>query len=612
MRQFLFICLLIFPCFVVQAQQPGAPEILQRVAGVYAGCRSYSDEGNVGIKAGGFGGSQTHFRTAFVSPERFRFELTIGGNFPAWVVWKDGDEVRTSGALGVPEYKRSDLDTVLLRMAIFSSGASLTMPELLLPQSLRTSDLFSLITDPTLTGEEKIDGHPAYRIEGRLWDQPIKIWIDRTQYLILKVYRKTSFGGIREQETTVQYKPKLNADIPPEMLVAPPATIVDTYRVFPAAPTAPAGSPPKLKSFGASLAPGLKDRLKAAASRSDDDDVVRVDTDLVMSFVLVVDKQGKIVNGLAKDDFVVTEDDKVQEIASLSLGNSKDVPRSIVLIIDYSGSQLPYIRTSVESAKMLVDKLNPRDRMAIVTDDVKLLVDFTSDKALLKSQLETLKTSALGGTIGASNQYDAILAALNELFSSEDIRPIVIFQTDGDQLEALKGSIPQTPFWLPRKFSLQDILTVAEKKKATIYPVISGVRFAGIPDPELPERARIDWQNRLDANAEYLRAHSQALPKEGPPQKDALVRYTAQWQQRQNALVSMAKATGTWPEFLEKPSQADEIYTRILTDIDRRYIIGYYPTNRTRDGKRRRVNVEVRGHPEYLVWGQKSYFAHEN
>jgi len=609
MRRLLLACLFIFPVLTVEAQQPTAPAILQKVAGVYAGCRSYSDEGS--ISSNGHLARQTRFRTAFVSPERFRFEVSVGGDFPAWIVWKNGEDIRTMGIFGLPDNKRDDLDATLLRLATFSTGASLTIPGLLMPKSLRTSDLLSLITSPTIAGEEKVDGQPAYRIEGVLWDQPIKIWIDRSRYLILKVYRKVSFGN-NQSETTVQYKPKLNAEVPPELLVAPAAEALETVRRSPT-PLVPVsvGSPPKLKSFGASLRAGVVGNLKAAGGASDDDDVVRVETDLVVSSVLVVDQQGKIVNGLTRDDFIVKEDDKPQEVASLSLGDSKEVPRSIVLVIDYSGSQLPYIRTSIESAKMLVDKLNPKDRMAIVTDDVKLLVDFTSDKALLKSQLETLKTNALGGTVGASNQYDAVMAALNELFGSEDIRPIVIFQTDGDQLEALKGTPPQAPFWLPRKFSLQDILTVAEKKRATIYPVISGMRYVGVPDAELPQRARLDWQNRLDANVEYLRAHNLPLPKNSSLPKDDLTRYTEQWQQRQSALVGIAKATGTWPEFLEKPSQADEIYTRILSDMDRRYIIGYYPTNRERDGKRRKVNVEVRDHPEYQVWGQKSYFARE-
>jgi hypothetical protein len=48
-----------------------------------------------------------------------------------------------------------------------------------------------------------------------------------------------------------------------------------------------------------------------------------------------------------------------------------------------------------------------------------------------------------------------------------------------------------------------------------------------------------------------------------------------------------------------------------LSDINRRNVIGYYSTNKEHDGKRRKVNVEVRGHPEYTVMGRKSYLAPE-
>jgi hypothetical protein len=287
-----------------------------------------------------------------------------------------------------------------------------------------------------------------------------------------------------------------------------------------------------------------------------------------------------------------------------------------VLIIDYSGSQLPYIRTSIESARMLVDKLNPKDRMAIVTDDVKLIADFTSDKEYLKAQLEKLKVSALAGYIGASDQFDAMMATLNELFDAEDIRPIVIFQTDGDELENLKGNFPTTPFWLPRRFSFEDMLLAAERTKVTIYPVISGMRYLGVPETELADRAWKDWDNRQKAGLEMLRARNLPVPmmRDDPkgPSSLFLSQYAAQWRTRQMAMAQMARLTGAWPEFLEQPEQADEIYTRILTDIDRRYVIGYYPSNRTRDGRRRKVAVEVRGHPEYLVWGQKSYFARDH
>ena len=120
------------------------------------------------------------------------------------------------------------------------------------------------------------------------------------------------------------------------------------------------------------------------------------------------------------------------------------MPRTIVLIIDYSGSQLAYLKNSVAAAKVLVDKLGPRDRMAIVTDDVEMLIDFTGDKKKLKDELDelldrtTLKTRGVfrrGKTlrVGRSMQYSALMATLNEAFDEEDVRPVIIFQTDGDE-----------------------------------------------------------------------------------------------------------------------------------------------------------------------------------
>lgn len=96
--------------------------------------------------------------------------------------------------------------------------------------------------------------------------------------------------------------------------------------------------PPRLRGFGSSLSRSEKSG-GAIARPADDEDVIRVETDLVVCAVLVLDAEKKIVRGLTPEDFIVKEDDKLQEVATLSLGDNKDLPRSIVLIIDYSGSQ---------------------------------------------------------------------------------------------------------------------------------------------------------------------------------------------------------------------------------------------------------------------------------
>jgi VWFA-related protein len=596
------------------------------VAATYASCRSYYDEGS--IKSGSKAFGNGHFRTTFVRPNHLAFELWLSGEDKdrgrGWVVWKNGDSVKSwlpsNIQPGFSNRREAPLDLALERLAFPSAGGSLTIAPLLLADLFRTSDLLASLSDVRLTGNEKIDGRETFRLEGKLWQaQPIKLWIDKTQYVIVKITRKVLFGD-SEVESTVHFKPKLNTDIPPEVLQFK----MPDHRAIDPLPGSAATSShsirpvltPSGRRFGSSLALSPNERARRAEKQAAaEDDVVRVDTDLVVAAVLVLDGGGNIVTGLSKEDFVVKEDDGLQEVASVSLGDSKDVPRSIVLIIDYSGSQLPYIQTSIEAAKMLVDKLTPKDRMAVVTDDVNLLVDFTSDKDLLKTRLENLKTNALSGALGASDQYDALLATMTELFSPEDARPIIIFQTDGDELESLKGGSPQpyNAFSLPRKFGLEDILTATERSRVAVYSVISGVRFFGVPQAELLKRAEADLVNRTQANQQLQRALNHSPARVGPTKlPDEILQQQANvWLRRHTALAAVARFTGAWTEFLEEPSQADEIYNRILTDIDRRYVIGYYPTNRTRDGKRRKVQIEIRNHPEYVVWGQKTYFARE-
>ncbi|HEX8688102.1 MAG TPA: hypothetical protein VF654_16440, partial [Pyrinomonadaceae bacterium] len=103
----------------------------------------------------------------------------------------------------------------------------------------------------------------------------------------------------------------------------------------------------------------------AGAGEAGEDEVVRVQSTLVTTDVLVLDKDGRAVRGLTRDDFVVTEEGRPQPLTTFATGDDARRPRSVVLVIDYSGSQLPYLNTSIEAAKVLVDQLHPADSMAI-------------------------------------------------------------------------------------------------------------------------------------------------------------------------------------------------------------------------------------------------------
>ncbi|HEX2270053.1 MAG TPA: VWA domain-containing protein [Pyrinomonadaceae bacterium] len=411
---------------------------------------------------------------------------------------------------------------------------------------------------------------------------------------------------------------------------------------------------PKLKDFGSSLKKLRWDPQKNSttdtSTTSDDEDVIKIETSLVVSELLVLDKQGRPVEGLKQSDFLITEEGVPQQVGHFLLGDNRSLPRSIVLIIDYSGSQFPYIKNSVDAANVLVDKLGPLDRMAIVTDDVELLVDFTNDKRELRKKLNTLLEKSrgdegflgIGGTkrqFGKSAQYSALMATLKEAFDEEDQRPIVIFQTDGDEATYLRNSIvvPTVPPGLPpqlvarvqyeveqrrqlqrasmTEFSLEDVYRAVEQSRATIYTVVSGAKLIGLtPEQQLQtlitedERAVNEMLPTLSKKArEAFIARQEERKKVVPVQ---VLRMRAEENAKlQEALAAVAPLSGGWTEFLERPAQAQGIYTRIMSDISQRYIVGYYPTNKERDGKRRKINFEVKGHPEYTILGRRSYYA---
>ena len=413
---------------------------------------------------------------------------------------------------------------------------------------------------------------------------------------------------------------------------------------------------PELKDFGSSLKklkwdPRKNTTTETSTSSSQDDDVITIETSLVVSELLVLDKQGRPVQGLKQSDFVITEEGTPQQVGHFLLGDNRSLPRSIVLIIDYSGSQFPYIQNSVAAAGVLVDKLGPVDRMAIVTDDVELLVDFTNDKRELKKKLKTLLERSrgneggflgIGGTrrqFGKSAQYSALMATLKEAFDDEDQRPIIIFQTDGDEAEYLRNSIivPALPPDLPpelvakvqyeveqrkqlqrasmTEFSLEDVYRSVEKSRATIYTVVPGAKLIGLtPQQQLDtvitedERAINEMLPTLSKKAREAFIERQEARKKIVPMQ--VLRMRAEENAKlQEALAGVAPLSGGWTEFLEQPSQAQGIYSRILSDISQRYIVGYYPTNKERDGKRRKINFEVKGHPEYTILGRRSYYA---
>src|SRR5215471_7104855 len=358
----------------------------------------------------------------------------------------------------------------------------------------------------------------------------------------------------------------------------------------------------KSERFGSSL-----DRLKwdsrnnRAAEKEPErepragQDVLKLSSLLVVVNALVADGGGRPVTGLARDDFSIEEDGRQQEVAVFSRGDQDTVPRKIILIIDRSGSERAYLESSLRAAKKLVDDLHAQDQMAIITDDVELVVSFTADKARLKASLDRLGgpgTTRGSGSAGGSRtavfhsrslQFSALFAALRELVKDDGSRHIIIFQSDGDEAPTLRDQPDAGDYiWnMPRRnFGLADIMAAAERSTAMIYAIIPSERLLGLSPEELQEHGRqmLDRMERARFGSEreyqaYTSTH---------PMSDAKVKlFAGRFAAGQDAAHRVAELTGGWSSYLERPDQAESIYSDILSDINHRYVLGYYPSDRS-------------------------------
>lgn len=370
---------------------------------------------------------------------------------------------------------------------------------------------------------------------------------------------------------------------------------------------------------------------------SADDDTIRVNTDLVISDVLVVNEKGSLVLGLNQSDFIVKEDMKPQKVEVFSVGADAQLPRSIVLIFYNVHYSRYFIENSLRAAKSLVDKLAPNDKMAIATCDLKLALDFTTDKKLLKKTLNNLSSERPEAS-SVSRDYGTLMAVLSEMFDEKDVRPIVIFQTLGNEIGILKETdlleLPEGALTMPelkqkaeeqskksasmretrkelnelypeRNYGFSDVLERIKESRATIYPIIPYMRFVGFPKEEQLKRGII-------SNEIWLRAQgNDDLPginrKANKYREDAVEALTVS----QSAMIQVAAASGGLANFIEQPKDAEKVYDDIFTIINDRYTIGYYSPNEERNEKPRNIKIEVRGHPEYKIIGRNSYVAPE-
>lgn len=166
-------------------------------------------------------------------------------------------------------------------------------------------------------------------------------------------------------------------------------------------------------------------RFPEPALLQQDDDVVRVNTDLVVLNATVLGKDGKFVSGLRRGDFQVIEDNKEQKLASFS---AEETPFATAIVIDTSGSMDTRLTLARSAAIQFLGGLRESDVAAVYSFDFKVeqLQDFSPGRDLPPKAfaLRTRTTTALN---------DAVLRAADDLAKRSETRRAIVVLSDGGE-----------------------------------------------------------------------------------------------------------------------------------------------------------------------------------
>ncbi len=300
------------------------------------------------------------------------------------------------------------------------------------------------------------------------------------------------------------------------------------------------GAPPKTAATnttqGGNTAPASSERP------------IRIDVQLVEVNISVIDPYNRFVTGLDRDHFQVYEDDQQQVISHFT---SEDVPISVGLIFDTSGSMSDKIDKSRMAINQFFRSSNPADEFFVISfnDRPSEVSGFTHDLDSLQSKLNF--TEAKGRTA----LFDAIYLGINEMRKAKFSRKVLLVISDGGDNHS--------------RYTEQDIKRIVKEADVQIYSV-------GIYEP---------YSNRGRTPEELA----------GP-----------------SLLTELSELTGGRQFPVENLNDLPDITRKISRELRNLYIVGYAPTNAKRDGKWRKIRVKLlppKGLPPLHLFAKSGYYA---
>jgi VWFA-related protein len=319
--------------------------------------------------------------------------------------------------------------------------------------------------------------------------------------------------------------------------------------------------------------------------------------DLVNVSVTVTDRTGRFVGGLKREDFVVYEDGKPQEISQF---DADRVPVSLGIALDTSGSMIGEKIVAAQAAlnRFLVDLLGEQDEVFLYRFDSRpeLVSPWTKDRRAVGQQLGSVKP--MGGTA----IYDTVAEAIPLAQSGGNKKKALVVISDGNDTSS-HTRVPQ----LQQVIRESEVLVYAIGIDASnsgdysSHSSTSKPSSPSSPPPAQPVPAPFPGAPRPQAPA--------PKPTPPPPPQSSSRRTSSSSVDRVNpdALRALTDESGGRTEIIVSPKDLDPATSGIADELSRQYFLGYI-SPAPKDGKWHTIDVQLRK-GGYLVRARKGFIA---
>ena len=298
-----------------------------------------------------------------------------------------------------------------------------------------------------------------------------------------------------------------------------------------------------------------------------DNDVLKVETDIVNIPVKISDKQGRFIAGLKQENFKIFEDGVEQQIEYFS---NEQQPFTVALILDMSYSTKFKIAEIQNAAMSFINKLRPSDKVMVVSFDaeIHILCDATNDRQVLQRAIKSTKIEF------GTSLYEAVGLVLNQKLKKVSGRKAIVLFTDGVDTTSqevqdwsnISDIIESDVLVYPIQYDTYDEVQAMKNKPIMTQPNPIPTKKSPLPFP---------------------------IPVGGIGTADAKGTTAQDYEKAGEYLNEMATRSGGRIYQANTASNLEAAFSNIAAELREYYSIGYYPKEESKNGKKHKLKVKV-------------------